>query len=1225
MGAVGEFYTVLRAETAPWSRGLRTAAEEGESFTAKMGGLRQTMTKLGGATVLVGAAFAVYGVKAAGDFQQKMNLLVTACGESKDKLKQVSDGVLSLARATGTGTNELSDGMYQVEKAGYRGANGLIVLKAAAQGAREEGANLKDVTNAMTSVMASYHLKASDSVRVMNGLKTAAGEGKMTMEEFSRSLSTVIPIASANKISFAEVGGAIATLTQHGTSAQEATQELSNTIRNLAAPNNVAVQQMQRLGLSSVDVATHLGKRGLTGTLDLLSQTVLSKMGKSGTVLLSNFNQTKQAGADLKIMLGSMPTPVKNLATSLDKGSTTLGDYKLAMKGLPADQAAMGLQFLTLYQRSHGFSDALKKGGPAAATYTDMIKKMTGGATGLNTTLQLTGENTEGFKDRVGKVGKSFNNASKDVEGWKVTQKSFNVQMGRLKEVVVTAAISIGLKLIPVILAVINFFEQHKTACIALAAVIGTLLVTAVVAFTISLWNMAAAAWATGIPELVILIAAVVVGLVLLITHWSAVWDAIKTATKATLDWIVARWHWLRDQTVSVWNSIAGALSTAWHAVANFFTTAWHAVADPIVGAWNAVWSATKTVWDAISGFFMKWWPLLLIIFAPFIAVLLAIWNHFHQQIIGAVVAAWNAVSGFLKTVWNGIKTAASVAWAVIRTVIINPMMAVWHQLQSLWRTVAGWLSSAWHGISSVASSVWGTIRSAMTGPLTSAWHTISTTVGHIKDAIKTGLTSALNAVKDIGGKFVSIGEGIITGILKGIGNSGGQIAGKLKDLATGALSSAKSFLGIGSPSRVFADQVGQWIPAGIAQGVADNAHVAHRSVTDVATGAVAAFSTALGIASPSKVFRQLGIYINEGLVDGLTGSTASVKAATRRVESLLIETRNRVADMMGSKAAKGKKGASFRDWIQDHLKSLSGLESYAKREDTALRGLAAKRDAAASKLKAAQSKLADLSKAWLSEKNSVSSGIMQSASIITASPDEGRSVNSFDVLAQMRAKVAAANQFAQTLVQLRKKGLSSALIEQLASAGVDQAGATAQALAAGSKGQIQEMNKLQSGLQSAADGTGKLVANAMYAAGIKSAQGLVKGLQSQEKAIDAQMLRIAKAMEKAIKAALGIHSPSQVFADLGRFIPQGLAQGIQDATHHATSAVTGMAGAVAGAGALGGAALAGAGGGQVVHNHLTINVQGSVTAERKLIEVVQTGLLKLGARNPTTYPAYKR
>ncbi|MFD0393332.1 phage tail tape measure protein [Streptomyces nogalater] len=105
-------------------------------------------------------------------------VLHTAAGETLKNLKTVRQGILDIASGTGTDWRNLTDGMYQVEKAGYRGAEGLKVLKAAAQGAREENARLDTVTNAMTSVMASYHLKASDSIRVMNGLKTAAARAR---------------------------------------------------------------------------------------------------------------------------------------------------------------------------------------------------------------------------------------------------------------------------------------------------------------------------------------------------------------------------------------------------------------------------------------------------------------------------------------------------------------------------------------------------------------------------------------------------------------------------------------------------------------------------------------------------------------------------------------------------------------------------------------------------------------------------------------------------------------------------------------------------------------------------------------------------------------------------------------------------------------------------------------------------------------------------------------
>jgi hypothetical protein len=55
--------------------------------------------------------------------------------------------------------------------------------------------------------------------------------------------------------------------------------------------------------------------------------------------------------------------------------------------------------------------------------------------------------------------------------------------MGKLKEAVTTTAITIGTQLIPVILSVVTFFEQHKTATEALAVAIGIVLTGSVIKF----------------------------------------------------------------------------------------------------------------------------------------------------------------------------------------------------------------------------------------------------------------------------------------------------------------------------------------------------------------------------------------------------------------------------------------------------------------------------------------------------------------------------------------------------------------------------------------------------------------------------------------------------------------------------------------------------------------------------------------------------------------------
>jgi TP901 family phage tail tape measure protein len=889
---VADLFVRLRAETGQFTTGMAAASRGGESFMTRMGGLQGLLTKVGQATTVVGLAFVAYGVKAAGDFQQQMNLLVTACGESQSKLKMVSDGVMSLARQTGTSTGQLAEGMYQVEKAGYRAGDGLQVLKAAAQGAREEGADLKDVTNAMTSVMASYHLEASDSVRVMNAIKTAAGEGKMTMQEFSGSLATVIPIASANKVSFAEVGGAIATLTQHGTSAREATQELASTIRGLAAPNNVAVQEMQRLGLSSTDVSTKLGERGLTGTLDLLSQTVLSKMGPSGTLLLDSFNKTKQAAANAETMIKAMPSSIQNLARSYAAGSISLGDWRKELKTLPPEQANLLTQYATLQNKTNGFSAELKKGGPAAQTYTEAIKKMTGGAIGLNTTLQLTGENTEGFKERVAKVGHSFNDAGKDVEGWAITQQSFNVQMGRLKEAVTTAAIVIGTKLIPVILKVITYFEKNKPAAIALATVIGVILVAAMAAFTASLYEMAAAAAVNPVTWIVLGIVALIVAIVLLATHWSTVWNWIKSIAEAVGHAVVAAWDWVKNGTMSIWNGIVEKLKGAWNGIINFFSSAWHRAVDPLVAGWNWIANITTQIWDRIAAFFRQWWPLLLVIFAFPIALLIAIWNRCHETIAAGARAVWSGISTFFGWVWSGIVATANTIWEGIKAVIINPITWVWHQLQSVWNTISGWIGEKWQAIKLVATVLWNEIKQAIIMPIISATLAVNTQIMKIGQFIWNGLKAAWNSVKEVGSWFIGIGNSIVNGIVSGIRNAAGYLYDTLKNLASNALQSAKNFLGINSPSKLFADHVGMNIAEGVAQGVDDHAHRAVTSVRAM-SGLLAsqqvgvpgvAFAGAAGVGGGGGGTHVTNINIT------VQGSVATIDGIAREIETAFLQ-----------------------------------------------------------------------------------------------------------------------------------------------------------------------------------------------------------------------------------------------------------------------------------------------------------------------------------------------
>ncbi|MFC8676669.1 phage tail tape measure protein [Streptomyces griseorubiginosus] len=1295
------------------------------------------MARLGKSVSLIGVGVGVASMKMAGDFEANTMVLHTAAHETLSNLKIVRAGILDIAKDTGTDWHNLTEGMYQIQKAGIHGADSLKVLKAAAQGAREENASLESVTNAMTSVMASYHLKAKDSVQVMNAMKTAAGQGKMTMEQFSASLNTVLPIASANKISFAEVGGALATLTQHGTSAREGTQELASTIRSLASPNNVAVQEMQRLGLSSTDVAMKLrdvdqGGRGLTGTFDLLSRTVLSKMGPSGTVLLSAFNKTKQAAHDADVMVQAMPKSIQGLAKSYGSGSISMAGWRKALKTLPPEQANLLQQYATLRNKTNGFSSELKRGGPAAQTYTEAMRKMLGGAIGLNTALQLTGENTEGYKHRVDKIRESYQHATKDVEGWKETQELFNVRLAKAKQAIAVLAIEIGTKLIPVVTKVVDWFARHQKVAVALASVIGGILALSVVAFAAKVTmsalkplgafaKLGKAGFNAG--------ARIVQGFRDARVAQSAfsgrsgsfggvlrkMWDGSVSGAKAAGRAIRSAGSSVATFGRNAGRAISRAGRAAWtgavngakaagramrsagnaaltagrnmgRAAATGAKAAWSSVANAARGAGRAMATAGRAALTlaantakatlAATRAALAWtvqkirvlaaavaertaaaaqWilnaamsanPIMLIVIAiaALVAGLIYAYKHFSgfRAIVDGTFKAIGAAVGWLV---NFVKAH----WKTILVLLTGPIGIAVAFIVRHWKKISQGFTSAYHAVVNIGTSLgnWtralpGRIKAALS-PLVERVSSVASAAWKLfKKYTIDQAVSAINWVRGLPGRIrsalgnpgsllSSAGRAIMNGLISGL-KAG---LGPLGDALGGVSSFIKAHKGPPSYDKVMLHPAGQMIIQGLIGGL--NSRLGQVAATATAVGAVVhtSFARRLGIASPSKVFRNLGIYINQGLVDGLTGSMAKVKAATRRIETLLIQTRNRLVDQRTDGSTRSERRTNA--WIASKLRSLKAVERYVKMSDRSIKLLAAKRDATAKKLAAAEKKLSDLQKSWTSKRDEIASGIMQGFSVVTEAPQEGFALTAQDVVNKMRDQMAKAVAFAAQLQALKKKGLSSDLISQIAAAGVEGGGATAAALSSASAGQIAQINAAQKATKTAANAAGKTVADSMYAAGIRAAQGLVKGLKAQEKSIEKTMVRIAKQMAAVIKRTLKIKSPSQVFADIGAFIPQGLAVGISNAAKHAITAARTLSANVTTAGAVNQAAFAGSAGtlripaqrgGQVVYvdrRTVQVTVEGSVVAESNLQKTVEQGFLQRGMRNPATYAPYKR
>ncbi|WP_415744231.1 phage tail protein [Streptomyces scabiei] len=252
-----------------------------------------------------------------------------------------------------------------------------------------------------------------------------------------------------------------------------------------------------------------------------------------------------------------------------------------------------------------------------------------------------------------------------------------------------------------------------------------------------------------------------------------------------------------------------------------------------------------------------------------------------------------------------------------------------------------------------------------------------------------------------------------------------------------------------------------------------------------------------------ARILTPAGRLLIEGFIRGIDGTTARLR---QRLETI---TRALPANVK------------------------SGYGKSLKKATTELSRLVTQRDRVIKDLAAAEKKLKSLAKERDANAKKIREGILSEADItkaVTGGPTTAQSIAE-----QLRAQLKAAQDFANQIARLRKRGLRADLLDQLGQAGVEQGGAAAAALSGASDAQLREINKLQKQLSAAASKTGNTVADAMYDSGVQAAKGLVAGLKKQKKAIEQAMISIAKSMQKALRAALGINSPAR------KLIPDGI------------------------------------------------------------------------------------
>jgi hypothetical protein len=207
------------------------------------------------------------------------------------------------------------------------------------------------------------------------------------------------------------------------------------------------------------------------------------------------------------------------------------------------------------------------------------------------------------------------------------------------------------------------------------------------------------------------------------------------------------------------------------------------------------------------------------------------------QGVIAAAKVVWERLGPIVMAVFNAVKANIQAALAVIKAVIETVMAVLsgdwskaWGKLKDLARAALDLVVTQVKGFASVLLAAAKALGQAIWDGIKAGLAALAGLASHITSAAASGLATAASWVLT---KAKEIGRGIVTGIWDGISGAAGWLKDKIKDFAGGLLDAALGALGIGSPSKVFAEKVGVPIAQGIAAGFASEAG----NVTKVITG----------------------------------------------------------------------------------------------------------------------------------------------------------------------------------------------------------------------------------------------------------------------------------------------------------------------------------------------------------------------------------------------------
>lgn len=713
---------------APLGTALDKTGDKFDEADTKGKSFSKGMSSLGGTALLgVAAGAAVVGaaaIKMGSDFQAGTSSLAASAGISDKAAASIGNAFLHTAGTTiysgaaiQTAYTGVAAQLGSTEGHALSASQAMTVMQASMDLAEGSGNSLGDTTTQLAKTMQVFGTKASGAAAVSNvlfvtGQKTGLGIDGVSAAfvKLHTQLGTATPPMS-------QMGGLLVDLANHGMAGRGAVSAVSAAMANLLKVS------------TAVNIATTAQK------------TAFDDLSPSLKTLATQYANGKVTTAQFTAATAGMAPAQANAIKAYEAATTAIGtsQQKLQNLGITVDNSqhkfvGMASVIAQLHQKISGETQAQQ-----LATVTQAF-----GATAASKMLAIVQAGPAAYDSAtaaVSKAGAAHAAAAKQAQ-------TLGHQFALVKATVMDFVTELGLKLLPVIGSVFDFIAKHKIVLVALGVTFGAVVGT-MIGFWVADTIAATSFWTAATGGIIILVAALAVGIAWIVKHWSTVWTDMKAAPLAV-------WHFIENS-----------------------------VLKPIEGAFSDVVTFIKSHWELLAE----------ILLAPVMPAL-ALFLMFHTQIIGF----FEDIVGKVKAVWDTITTGVSTFitgvvgfFDKLPGRIVSGISTIVSDIKAIWDTCTTDVSKFISGIVSFFEGLPSKIMAALGNIGSDVWKAITS---HIPGA---GAVSSI--VSGIKGFLHLAGGGLVTRpTFAMIGESGPEMVLNAEQTKTfTSVGSVRQFSGMGA------------------------------------------------------------------------------------------------------------------------------------------------------------------------------------------------------------------------------------------------------------------------------------------------------------------------------------------------------------------------------------------------------------------------------------------